>query len=141
MHVKEAEEGDELKPGKLLLAPGDRHMRIRKRGLHAVVMLDFGPKVSGFRPSVDALFESVAPVFGDGAIGLVMTGMGCDGAEGLKTLRAAGARTLAQDQESSVVYGMPKAAADTGCVDRVVSLAEIPDALSRLLAAPASVKA
>lgn len=141
MDVKEAEDGDELKPGRLLLAPGDRHMRVRKRGLRSVVMLDSEPKVAGFRPSVDALFESVATVFGSAAIGLVMTGMGCDGADGIKKLKAAGARTLAQDQESCVVYGMPKAAADTGCVDRVISLAEIPDVLSRMLASPASAPA
>lgn len=131
--VKEAEEGDELKPGQLLLAPGAHHLRVMKRGPRVVATLDSGPKVSGFRPSVDVLFESVARTFGANAIGLVMTGMGSDGAEGIRKLKAAGARTLAQDQESSVVYGMPKAAAETGCVDRVVSLAEIPEVLSRML--------
>lgn len=133
MDVKEARTGDELRPGSLLLAPGDRHLRVRRSGGQAKAVLDDGPKVSGFRPSVDVLLESVARSFGGDAIGLVMTGMGADGAEGIRKLKAIGARTLAQDQESSIVYGMPKAAADTGCVDHIVSLAEIPDTLARLL--------
>jgi two-component system chemotaxis response regulator CheB len=118
----------------LLIAPGSAHLRVSKQGTRYVTQLDDGPTVSGFRPSVDVLFESVARTFKDNAIGLVMTGMGCDGADGIKALRKAGAQTLAQDQESSIVFGMPKAAAATGCVDRVVSLAEIPDALARCLA-------
>jgi len=131
--VKEAESGDELIPGRLLLAPGDLHLKVASRGKKRVAVLDKGPKVSGFRPSVDVLFESVRTVFGANSIGLVMTGMGNDGAVGIKMLHEAGAKTLSQDQDSSIVYGMPKAAFETGCVDQVVSLAEIPDALVRLL--------
>ncbi|MFQ5463830.1 MAG: chemotaxis response regulator protein-glutamate methylesterase [Phycisphaerae bacterium] len=131
--VKEAEAGDELVPGRLLIAPGDRHLMVGMRGRKRVAVLDSGPKVSGFRPSVDVLFESVGSVFGAHAIGLVMTGMGCDGAVGIKMLHEAGAKTLSQDQESSIVYGMPKAAFETGCIDQVVTLAEIPDVLVRLL--------
>lgn len=140
LEVREAKAGDELKPGLLLIAPGSCHLKVLKQGARYVVQLDDGPKVSGFRPSVDVLFDSVARAFKDNAIGLVMTGMGCDGAEGIKSLRKAGAKTLAQDQESSVVYGMPKAAAATGCVDRIVSLAEIPDAIARCLAPATTVQ-
>lgn len=140
--VKEAEQGDELKPGLLLIAPGDRHLRLVRRGQTCFALLDEGPKVSGFRPSVDVLFESVASACGANAIGLIMTGMGCDGANGIRKLKGAGAQTLAQDRESSIVYGMPKAAFDTGCVDRVVSLAEIPSTLVRMVTtSPASAAA
>ena len=131
--VKEAEHGDELIPGRLLLAPGDRHMRVARRIPKMVVTLDNGPKVAGFRPSVDVLFESAAQTFKSNAIGLVMTGMGNDGSNGVRRLKAAGARTLAQDKGSCVVYGMPKAAFETGCIDQVVSLTEIPDVLTRML--------
>jgi two-component system chemotaxis response regulator CheB len=134
LEVKEAQEGDELIAGRLLLAPGDRHLRVVRGGAGFRVALDHGPKVAGFRPSVDVLFQSVAATHGAKCVALVMTGMGCDGAEGIKVLKLAGARTFAQDQASSIVYGMPKAAAETGCVDSVVSLAEIPDALVRALA-------
>jgi len=134
LEVREAKAGDELKPGLLLIAPGSAHLKVSMKGSREVVRLDDGPKVSGFRPSVDVLFESVAKTFKDNAIGLVMTGMGCDGAEGIKALKKVGAQTFAQDQESSVVYGMPKAAAATGCVDHIVSLAEIPNAIASRLA-------
>lgn len=133
LNVREATSGEELRPGTLFIAPGDRHLRVRRRGNDVCTSTDDGPKVSGFRPSVDVLFESVAQTYGANAIGLVMTGMGSDGAEGIRMLRKAGARTLAQDRDSSIVYGMPKAAADTGCVDKIVSLAEIPDTLVKML--------
>lgn len=134
--VKQAESGEELQPGQALLAQGDRHLRVRKVGRSYRAYLDDGPKVAGFRPSVDVLFESVAKTFGPKAIGLIMTGMGCDGSNGVRLLKKVGARTLAQDQESSIVYGMPKAAFETGCIDTVVSLPEIPDLLVRLLSTP-----
>ena len=133
--VKEAEHGDAIRAGQLLLAPGNRHMRVVGRVGNFTIELDDGPKVSGFRPSVDVLFESVAQTYRGRSVGLVMTGMGCDGSVGVRKLRDVGATTLAQDAESSVVYGMPKAAFETGCVDRVVSLAEIPEVLTRLLSA------
>lgn len=112
---------------------------MRKKGSGYCATLDDGPKVSGFRPSVDVLFQSVAETFQSRAIGLVMTGMGSDGAEGIRVLKRAGGRTLAQDKDSSIVYGMPKAAFETGAVDRVVSLAEIPDTLMRMLEPAAAV--
>lgn len=141
LEVKEAADGDELICGRLLLAPGDRHMKVVRKGQGFRIALDDGPKVAGFRPSVDVLFQSVATTHAAKAVGLVMTGMGCDGAEGITAMKRAGAKTLAQDQASCVVYGMPKAAAETGCVDKVVSLAEIPDALVRALAAEQPVHA
>ncbi len=134
LEIQEAKGGEQLKPGLLLIAPGAAHLKVIKQGSIYITTLDDGPKVSGFRPSVDVLFNSVAKAFNENAIGLVMTGMGCDGADGIRALRAQGAQTLSQDQDSSVVYGMPKAAAATGCIDRVVSLAEIPDAIARCLA-------
>lgn len=133
LEVREAAHGEDLRPGQLLIAPGDRHLRIRKRGEGFCTMLDDGPKVSGFRPSVDVLFQSVAQCVGRDAIGLVMTGMGSDGADGIRAMKAAGATTLSQDRDSCIVYGMPKAAFETGCVDRVVSLAEITAVLTKLL--------
>ncbi len=141
LNVREAKSGDVLEPGTLLLAPGRGHLRLRRRGGTVVAAIDEGAKVSGFRPSVDVLFESVAETFGSDAVGIVMTGMGCDGAEGIRALRKAKAQTLAQDQESCIVYGMPKAAAETGCVDHVVSLTEIPDALVRSIQAIGAVDA
>lgn len=128
--VKEASDGDVLKTGHVLIAPGNRHLRIAKRNSKLVATLNDGPKVSGFRPSVDVLFESVASAAGCLVVGLVMTGMGCDGAVGVQMVKKQGGVTIAQDQKSSIVYGMPKAAYDTGCVDNVVSLSEIPDALT-----------
>lgn len=133
LSVKEAKDGDELIEGRILLARGDRHLRVVRRGTRFTVALDAGPKVAGFRPSVDAMFESVAKTFGANAVGLVMTGMGSDGADGVRAMKRAGGRVLAQDQASSIVYGMPKAAYQTGCVDEVVPLAAIPDTLVRLL--------
>ncbi len=131
--VKEAEQGDELIPGRMLLAHGGKHLRVIKKLGRLVADLGDGPKVSGFKPSVDVLFESVTKACGANVIGLVMTGMGTDGANGIKILKEAGATTLSQDQESSIVYGMPKAAFETGCIDKVLSLAQIPDTLVRLL--------
>jgi len=136
LEVKEAETGDKLQPGLVLLAPGNRHMRIVRRTGTLQISLNDEPKVAGFRPSVNVLFESVASACQSDAIGLVMTGMGFDGAEGIRKLKSAGAETLAQDQESSIVYGMPKAAFQTGCVNKVVSLAVIPDTLAQLLSKP-----
>lgn len=135
LHVVEGSEGERLEPGKVVIAPGDRHMRVRRCGAGHCVTLDDGPKVSGFRPSVDVLFESVAHCFRDRAVAIVMTGMGADGAEGIRMLQSKGAATLAQDQATSIVYGMPKVAFETGCVDRVVALEDIPSAFTTALSA------
>lgn len=132
--VKEASANDELTAGRVLIAPGGQHLRVVRRGGRLVAKLDQGPKVAGFRPSVDVLFESVASAVGSRAIGVVMTGMGCDGSVGVRLVKEGGGTTISQDRESSVVYGMPKAAFDTGCIDRVVCLEEIPSVIAEALA-------
>lgn len=133
LKVKEAEDRDELLPGQALIAPGGQHLKVVRRGERLYAALDSGPKVSGFRPSVNVLFESVAKVCGPHAVGVVMTGMGNDGSEGIKALRAVEAKTIAQDEATSIVYGMPKSAYETGCVDRVVALESIAASISKSL--------
>jgi two-component system chemotaxis response regulator CheB len=131
VQVREAVSGDVLRPGLALVAPGGRHLRVRRvaSGLEALVV--GGPLVSRHRPSVDLMFESVAEVAGPNAVAALLTGMGDDGALGMQKLKAAGAVTFAQDEESSVVYGMPKAAVDLGAVDEITPLAELGRALLR----------
>jgi len=130
LEVREARTNDELKPGRLLLAPGDFHLRVCKQGHKLIVALSDGPKVSGFRPSVDVMFDSVASSVGRRAVACVLTGMGNDGSAGIRLLKKHGARTIAQDQATSVVYGMPKAAFETGCVDKVVPLGGVLEAIA-----------
>ena len=116
--VKEAETGDQVKPGHVLIAPGgDRHMRLVKVNGVYQVECKAGPKVNGPCPSVDVLFDSVAKVAGPKALGIILTGMGGDGARGLLEMRRAGARTIGQDESTCVVYGMPKVAYDLGAVE------------------------
>lgn len=122
VEVKEAEDGDEIRPGLVLIAPGDLHAKVVSRGGRWKVSCVPGPKVSGHRPSVDVLFSSVAEVAGDRAVGLLLTGMGRDGAVGLLQMRRAGGRCFAQDEASSVVFGMPKEAWELGAAERLVSL-------------------
>ncbi len=129
LDVKEAQSGDLIAAGRVLVCPGDRHMRVRRMPLGDVVVLSDDVKVNGHRPSVDVLFFSVAQEFGADAVGLLMTGMGEDGAEGLGRLKAAGALTLAQDEASSVVFGMPRAAIERGYANRVVALDALPNTL------------
>jgi two-component system chemotaxis response regulator CheB len=131
LDVKEAQSGDLIAAGRVLVCPGDRHMRVRRMPLGDVVVLSDDNKVNGHRPSVDVLFRSVAQEFGSDSVGLLMTGMGEDGAEALGVMKAAGALTIAQDEASSVVWGMPRAAIERGYANRVVSL----DALSNTLIA------
>ncbi len=122
MEVKEAADGDRVRPGRALIAPGNRHAVLRRRGDGLIVELSDGPLVARHRPSVDVLFRSVAQAAGSSAIGVLMTGMGDDGAQGLLEMKEAGAATLAQDEASCVVFGMPKEAIARGAVDEVVSL-------------------
>jgi two-component system chemotaxis response regulator CheB len=129
LDVKEAQSGDLLAAGRVLICPGGRHMRVRRMPLGDVVVLSDDPKVNGHRPSVDVLFRSVAQEFGADAVGLLMTGMGEDGAEGLGVMKDAGALTIAQDEESSVVFGMPRVAIERGYANRVVSLEALPNTL------------
>ncbi len=114
--VKEAVDGDTVEQGKVLLAPGDKHMRLKKTGGIYRVEVRAGEKVSGHCPSVDALFQSVAKAAASDAVGVLLTGMGSDGAKGLLEMRRAGAKTIGQDEKSCVVYGMPKVAYDIGAV-------------------------
>ena len=122
IEVKEAVDGDRVLEGRALIAPGNKHMLLRRNGGHYAVEVAEGPLVSRHRPSVDVLFRSVAIAAGRNAVGAILTGMGDDGAMGLLEMRQAGAVTLAQDEASSVVFGMPKEAIERGAVDEVVPL-------------------
>jgi two-component system chemotaxis response regulator CheB len=127
--VKEAEDGDRVRPGRALVAPGNFHMVLRRRAGRYSVEVTGGALVSRHRPSVDVLFRSVAQAAGPNAVGVIMTGMGDDGAKGLGEMKEAGATTIAQDQASCVVFGMPKEAIDQGAVQKVVPLPLIPSAI------------
>ena len=122
IEVKEAQSGDLLVAGRALICPGNRHMKVRRMPLGNIVVLSDEERVNGHRPSVDVLFRSVAQEFGRDAIAALMTGMGEDGAEGLGTVKAAGGLTIAQSEDSCIVYGMPKAAIERGNAIRVVPL-------------------
>lgn len=126
MEVKEAEGGEVLRTGLALLAPGGFHLLVHRSGALYVARLKEGPAVHYQRPSVDVLFNSVARYAGVNALGVLLTGMGVDGAAGLKKMRDEGAYTIAQDEETSVVYGMPKAAAELDAVEAVLPLDRIP---------------
>ena len=125
IRVQEAANGDRVQNGCALIAPGNRHMLIHARGGYYVVEIKDGPLVSRHRPSVDVLFRSVAQAAGSNAIGIILTGMGDDGAQGLLEMKQAGATTFAQDENSCVVFGMPKEAIKAGAVSSVLSLTEI----------------
>lgn len=127
--VKEASDGDEVRAGRALVAPGDYHMVLRRTGSTYRVQLHDGPKVCYQRPAVDVMFASVAAAARQNAVGVLLTGMGSDGAQGLLTMRNAGARTIAQDEATCVVYGMPREAFRMGGVQRVVPLPAIPAAI------------
>lgn len=131
--VKEAQPGDYIKPGHVLIAPGDRHIRVKKEGVKYKIECFRGEKVNGHCPSIDVLFDSVAKESGRQAIGVILTGMGYDGAKGLLTMRRKGARTVGQDEESSVVYGMPKVAFELGAVEKQAALSRIPQVLCSMV--------
>ncbi len=124
--VKEAKSGDSVSIGQALIAPGDCHMVLRRSGARYYVETGGGEKVSGHKPSVDVLFNSVAKNAGANAVGAILTGMGADGAKGLLHMRNNGGRTIAQDEKSCVVFGMPKVAIELGGAERVVPLEHIP---------------
>ncbi len=129
MEVKEAETGDRVAPGRVLIAPGNRHLIVRRSGDEYVVNVNDGPLVSRHRPSVDVLFESVAEAAGHRGVGVIMTGMGNDGAKGLLSMRKAGAATIGQDEATCIVFGMPKEAIAAGAVQEVVPLDRIAHAI------------
>ena len=122
LEVKEAADGDAVLRGRVLIATGNRHMMLQRSGARYMVSVKDGPLVSRHRPSVDVLFRSAAQVAGCNALGIIMTGMGDDGARGLLEMRQAGAATVAQDEASSVVFGMPKEAIALGAAERVLPL-------------------
>ena len=132
VEVKEAEDGDSMLRGRALIAPGNRHMLLKRSGARYYVEVKEGPLVNRHRPSVDILFRSTARYAGANAIGVIMTGMGDDGAKGLFEMKQNGAVTIAQDQASSVVFGMPAEAIKLGAADRVLSLQSIAPAVLRL---------
>jgi len=133
MEVKEAATGDQIIPGRILLAPGGFQMEIfRKDGKYFVRVFE-GPLVNGHCPSVEVMMRSVAKIYGRNAIGIMLTGMGGDGAEGMKEMHDAGARTLAQNEETCVVFGMPKVAWERGGVDRLVPLQDIAGEVIKML--------
>lgn len=131
--VKEAQTGNFVESGKVLVAPGDTHMKIKKSGNRFRVECFYGDKINGHCPSVDILFDSVAKEVGNRAIGVILTGMGYDGAKGLLSMRRKGARTIGQDENSSVVYGMPKVAYDIGAVEKQAPLNDIPQLIHSIL--------
>lgn len=131
MEVKEAIDGDRVVAGRALIAPGNRHMLVRRDGAQYAIELNDGPLVSRHRPSVDVLFRSVAQVAGPNAVGVIMTGMGSDGAGGLLAMHQAGAATIAQDEASSIVFGMPKEAIERGAVKQIAALSQIPKFILR----------
>ncbi len=131
LSVKEAETNDTVLRGRALIAPGNRHLLLKRSGARYYVEVKDGPLVSRHRPSVDVLFRSAARYAGPNAVGVIMTGMGDDGAKGLLEMKEAGAFTIAQDEESCVVFGMPKKAIDLRAVEKVLSLQSIPGAILR----------
>ncbi len=133
VEVREARDGDRVIRGQVLIAPGDYHMRVRRSGGVYRVECRHGEKVNGHCPSVDVLFDSVATEVGDNAVGVILTGMGKDGAEGMLNMRRARARCLAQDEASSVVYGMPKEAYECGGAEKLVGLGSMTDEIIKCL--------
>lgn len=131
--VKEAEDGDEVRPGRALVAPGDFHMVLRARAGGYFVQVQDGPKICYQRPAVDVMFASVANTAKSRAVGVLLTGMGADGAQGLLSMRNAGARTIAQNEQTCVVYGMPREAARLNAVEQVLPLQGIPAAIVKLV--------
>ncbi len=133
MDVKEAQDGDRVYPGQVLIAPGNYHMILQRSGANYYVQIKKGPLVSRHRPSVDVLFKSVAKYAGSNAVGVILTGMGKDGASGMLEMHTNGATTVAQDERSCIVFGMPRVAIEMGGVDHIVSLKQIPEKILELV--------
>ncbi len=126
LSVKEAEDGDEITPGCGYIAPGHSHILVERKNTRDIIRLVKGEKVSGHRPSIDVLFDSVAEVYQKDSIGVIMTGMGRDGASGILHIKKSGGSTIAQNEETSVVYGMNRVAVEMGAIDVIVPLNDIP---------------
>lgn len=127
LNVSEAKSGDQVRPGVVYVAPGDRHLRIRRSGAKYYCELDDGPEVNRHKPSVEVLFRSVAQCAGPNAMGIMLTGMGADGAQGMLEMKQQGAFNVAQDENTSVVWGMPGSAVKLGAVEKVLPLQKIAD--------------
>ena len=125
--IKEAEDGDILERGCGYIAPGDYHMKIVKESDNLVIRLNQEPKVMGLRPTVDILMESVSKIKDYSKLGIILTGMGSDGAKGIEKMKESNSYTIAQDEATSVVFGMPKAAIASNCIDEVLPLDKIAD--------------
>lgn len=134
LEVKEAENGDKVYRGRVLIAPGNKHMLLKRVGKEYIVEVKEGPLVNRHRPSVDVLFRSAARYAGNNAIGVILTGMGNDGAKGMQELHDTGAYTIGQDEASCIVYGMPKEAFKAGAIDTVLSLDKITEHLVQVTA-------
>ncbi len=130
IEVKEARDGDLVLPGRALIAPGNRHLKIKRMALGTIAVLSDAPPVSGHRPSADVLFRSVAAEYGNGVTGVIMTGMGSDGADGIGEIKARGGMTVAQDEGSCIVFGMPKVAIERDNIAKIVSLKDMAHFLS-----------
>ena len=135
LEIKEAEDGDVAAPGRVFVAPGNRHLSVVRKPLANVIELGDQAAVNGHRPSADVLFSSIAKVYGANSMAIIMTGMGKDGARSIGDVKNAGGVTVAQDEESCVVYGMPRVAIELGNVDMVAPLDEIPNLISELILA------
>jgi two-component system chemotaxis response regulator CheB len=135
LQVKEAKDGDRVYPGQVLIAPGENQMSLVRAGANFTVTCRAGERVNGHCPSVDVLFHSVADNCKANALGVILTGMGYDGAKGLLAMRQKGAKTIGQDERTSIVYGMPKVAFNIGAVERQSPLEKIPDLICSMLAA------
>lgn len=131
LEVKEAADGDIIKPGRILIAPGNRHLEVIRKPLATIARITDAPPQNGHRPSVDVLFDSIAREFSNRALGIIMTGMGRDGAVKIRELFVQGSRTIGQDEGSSVVYGMPKVAWELGGIMEQVSLNDMAEAINR----------
>jgi two-component system chemotaxis response regulator CheB len=130
--VKEAEDGDSVLRGRALIAPGNSHILLKRSGSRYYVEVKDGPLVNRHRPSVDVLFRSAARYAGKNTVGVIMTGMGDDGAKGMRELKDAGAKTIAQDEQTCVVFGMPQEAIKLGGVDKILPLEDISGEINRL---------
>ncbi len=133
LSVKEAEENDIVQSGRIIIAPGDKHIKFIRKKLGVVINLDESPPVNGHRPSVDVLFKSTAEVFGGKSLACIMTGMGKDGAKNIGMILEKGGITIAQDQNTSIVFGMPKIAIEYGNIQIVSPLVNIPDIISQIV--------
>lgn len=133
MEVKEAESGDRIKNGRVLIAPGDYHLKVIRSGGRYQVLVENGEKVNDQRPSIDVMMLSVAEQVGANSYGIILTGAGIDGVQGIKSMKSLGAKTIAQDEESSLVYGISKVAYENEGVDKLLALEKIPEELIKLI--------